>query len=92
MRPSCFQVRQNVIPLPARVSLLHGFVCHKVKPTSKQSPTRLLVARVARLLSLIFMPRDAPEAHDRLLQKADILICYQQCPFSNLVLVTRRVA
>ena len=26
--PSCFEVRQNVISLPARVSLLNVFVCH----------------------------------------------------------------
>ena len=68
MRPSCFQVRPKVVPLPTRVSLYRGIcVVHRVftDPSSNRSP-RMLVAQELTLppsiLSLkpIFMPSGAP--------------------------------
>src|SRR5215472_5394605 len=69
IRPSRFRVRQMVVPLPARVSLIDGIGRHTELPTSKQSHPWLLVAQTDPYtrdcpLNPIFMPGGAPKAHE----------------------------
>jgi len=70
MRPSCFRVRQKVVPLPARVSLIGGIVSsHEATGLQAIANHGCLYHRLTRLyaaspLNLIFMLGGAPEAHD----------------------------
>src|SRR5437016_982480 len=68
MRPSrsVFRVRQKVVPLPVRVSLLGGIFVTTEKPTSKQSPHDAFTTGwpVACYVDPIFIPCGAPEAHE----------------------------
>src|ERR1700682_759413 len=69
MRPSRFRVRQNVVPLPARVSLLCGICVITVYPDLQAiAVQRCLYHRLTLSpqldLNLIFMPRGEPKAHE----------------------------
>ena len=73
MRPSRLRVRQNVIPLPARISLLSGIpVTTANSDLQAIAFQRCLYHRPTRILDSalkpIFMPRDAPEGHE---------VCYE---------------
>jgi hypothetical protein len=70
MRPSRFRVRQKVVPLPARVSLIGGILV-VTETVDLQAIAnhgclyhRLTRFYVASPLNLIFMLGGAPEAHD----------------------------
>ena len=74
MRPSRFRVRQRVVPLPARVSLLSGiYVTTEIPDLQAIAVQRCLYHSLARILEapleLIFMLRGAPKAHEVCLEK-----------------------
>lgn len=62
------RVRQKVVPIPARVSLLRGiYLLTKVYPTSKQSPSSVACTMDCPSnspLNFIFMLGGAPKAHE----------------------------
>src|SRR5207245_9117516 len=69
LRPSHFWVRQKVVPLPARVSLLSGiYVTTEIPDLQAIAVQRCLYHSLARILEapleLIFMLRGAPKAHE----------------------------
>jgi len=70
MRPSRFRVRQKMVPLPARVSLIGG-ICVITYTTDLQAIANheplyhsLIRLHVANTLNPIFMPGGAPDAHE----------------------------
>ena len=82
IRPSRSRVRQKVVPLPARVSLI-GEICVITETTDLQAIAnherlyhRLIRLHVASPLSPIFMLGGAPEAHEVLSKMSRIGVLY----------------
>src|ERR1700682_6217451 len=92
MRPSCFQVRQKVVPSPTRVSLISGIcVVASFRTTFKQSLTTNACTTETDLrsksspLNPIFMPSGAPPAHEVLLEMSPFVDVEQNVAVAHVL-------